>query len=172
MAYDTQAQELAFSLYARGWSNEKCVREMRKVYPGFAGSTYDEWVKKLDWPARRAVLDQKRMEFEELCQDTSRLLVLELNTIRKKLFDQIKAGTVDAQTVYAHARVAKQIAELTQKHLDKQDLLKLSMDLLTTAFETFLSRMRELDGMAPLLEKHAPQIGTMVAEIGEQFGEA
>lgn len=170
MAYDTQAQEFAFGLYARGWSKERCLREMRKIYAGFSGSTWDEWVKKYDWPARRARLDAKRLEFEDLCRDTNRVLMAELNEIRDRLMEEIRSGRADAQTIYAHASVSKQIAEIARRQAQERDPLRVSMETLNLAFEKFLSGLREIDGLAKPLEANAARVGELVARIGEELG--
>jgi hypothetical protein len=72
VAYDTQAQEFVYGFYARGWSKERALPEIRKVYAGFSGSTWDEWVKKYDWPARRALADAKLRDFDDLYREAKK----------------------------------------------------------------------------------------------------
>ncbi len=170
MAYDTQAQEFVYGFYARGWSKERALPEIRKVYAGFSGSTWDEWVKKLDWPARRALADAKLREFDELCRDASRTLLLELNEIRERLLKDIRAGKADTQTYYAFNSIAKQIAEMSRQHLSSQDPQKVAIEVLTTAIEKLLTGMRSIDGLAPALERHAKAIGEIVTTITEECG--
>ncbi len=81
MAYDSQAQEFAYSFYAKGWSKPRALAEIRKVYPGLSASTWDEWVEKLDWRERRGLADAKLREFEDLVRDTARVLLLELDEV-------------------------------------------------------------------------------------------
>lgn len=170
MAYDLKAQEFVYGFYARGWSKERALPDIRKVYPGFSGSTWDEWVKKLDWPARRAQADAKLREFEDLCRDTTRLLLLELNEIREKLLLVIRSDKADTQTYYAYKTIAAQIADLAREHLSSQDPQKVAAEVLTTAIEKLLTGMRSIDGLAPALERHARQVGELVTSISEEFG--
>jgi hypothetical protein len=170
MAYDSKAQEFAFGFYARGVSKEKALREIRRVYPGLSGSTWDSWVKTLGWEQRRAASDMKLREFEELCRDTARILITELNEIREKLMANVKAGKCDTQTVYAYTSTARQIADLSRQHLATQDPRRISMDVLMSAIEKLLSGLREIEGLAAPLERHASAVGDLVTKIGEEFG--
>lgn len=171
MAYDTRAQDFAFGFYAKGLSKEKALREIRKVYPGFAGSTWDSWVKSLDWEARRASLDLKRREFEELCENTAQAILLELSEIREGLLKDIRAGKGDTQTVYAFNAVSKQIVDLAKAHLVNKDQAKVSIVILEQAIEKFLAGLRSIEGLAPALEKHASAIGKLAEQVGEEMGQ-
>lgn len=170
MAYDLKAQEFAFQFYAKGISKEKALREIKKVYPGFSGSTWDEWVDRLQWRERRAASDMKLREFEALCRDTARALVLELNEIREGLLKKIRDNQGDTQTIYAFTSTAKQIAELTKQQLAAQDPRQVSMEVLMTAIEKLLAGLREMAGLAKPLEANATQIGELVTQIGDEFG--
>jgi methyl-accepting chemotaxis protein len=170
MAYDTKAQEFAFQFYAKGISKEKALREIKKVYPGFSGSTWDEWVEKLQWRERRAAADMKLREFEILCRDTARALVLELNEIRENLLAKIRKGDADTQTVYAFTSTAKQIADLTRQQLAAQDPRRISMEVLMQSIEKLLAGLREMAGLAKPLEANATAIGELVTQIGDEFG--
>lgn len=172
MAYDTKAQEFVYGFFARGWSKERSMPEIRKVYPGFAGSTWDEWVKRFDWPARRATADAKLREFDDLCRDTARLLMLELNEIREKLLAQIRGGQTDTQTVYAYNSTAKQIAALSEMHLAERDNDRIALGVLSQAFDEFVSGLRDLDGLGPALERNAGAIGELVTAVSEKYGRA
>ncbi len=169
MAYDTQAQDFAYSFYARGWSRERALPEIRKVYPGFSASTWDEWVKRLDWPQRRALADVKLREFDDLCRDAARSLLLELNEIRERLLKDIRAGKADTQTYYAFNSIAKQIAEMSRQHLSAQDPQKVAIEVLAAAIEKLLVGLRGIDGLAGPLETHAKRVGELVGEISEEF---
>jgi hypothetical protein len=170
LAYDLKAQEFAYGFYARGWSRERALPEIRKVYPGFAGSTWDEWIRKLDWPQRRALADSKLREFEDLCRDTTRLLLLELNEIRERLLKAIREDKADNQTYYAYNSIAKQIAELARQHLSSQDPQRVSLEVLNTAFERLLTGLRSIPALEKALEANARDIGQIVTQISEEFG--
>lgn len=170
MAYDTQAQEFVYGFYARGWSKERALPEIRKVYVGFAGSTWDEWVKKYDWPQRRALADVRLRELDELCLNATQVLVPELDEIRRKLAGEIRAGKIDTQTVYAYASVAKQIAELSRQYLTGRDPQKVSTEVLGQAFEKLLTGLSEMNGLADPLKKHATEIGRLITDISAEFG--
>jgi hypothetical protein len=170
VAYDSQAQEFAYSFYAKGWSKLRAVSEIRKIYPGFSGSTWDEWERKLGWRERRAVADAKLREFEDLVRDTARMLLLELDEIRKNLYLRVKGGSADTQTVYAYTSVVKQIAEISRQHLAGRDGDRVAMDVLNAAFERLLSELRDVAGIAKPLEEHAGEVGRIVAAVAEQFG--
>jgi methyl-accepting chemotaxis protein len=157
LAYDTQAQEFVYGFYARGWSKERSLPEIRKVYPGFSGSTWDDWAKKFDWPQRRALAD------------AARSLLLELNEIRERLLKDIREGKADTQTYYAFNSIAKQIAELARQHLAGQDPQKIALEVLMAAIEKLLTGLRSIDGLARPLEVYAKQIGQLVTEISEEF---
>jgi methyl-accepting chemotaxis protein len=169
LAYDTQAQEFVYGFYARGWSKERALPEIRKVYAGFAGSTWDEWIKKFDWPQRRALADAKLREFDDLCKDANRTLLLELNEIRERLLKDIREGKADTQTYYAYGSIAKQIAALSQQHLAAQDPQKVAIEVLAAAIEKLLLGLRGIDGLAGPLEAHAKRVGELVGEISEEF---
>lgn len=170
MAYDAKAKELAFSYYARGYSKERALRELQKIYPGMSGSTWDAWADKGDWKTRRASLDLKAREFDELCQDTARILIAELNEIREKLIASVRDGKVDNQTVYAYTSTARQIAELSRQHIASRDPRRIATQTLMEVIEKLLSRLRELPGLAAPLEANAKAVGEVVTGIGEEFG--
>jgi len=170
MAYDFKAQELAFSLFARGLSKEKALRIMRKEYPGISGATWDDWASKLRWKDRRAALDMKSRDFDELCRDTARVLMLELNEIRQKLVTLIRDGKIDTQTVYAYTSTAKQIADLAKQHMATQEPATVAIAVLQAAIEKLLSELRALPGLQAPLEANAKAVGQIVTQIGEEFG--
>lgn len=170
MAYDAKAQEFAYGLYAQGLSKEKALAQIRKHYPGFSGATWDEWVAKLAWKERRAAADAKAREFDSLCQDTARALMQQLAEIKEELFTHIKAGKAGTQEIYAFTSVTKQMADLAKTHLAKKDPMRISIELLNTAFEKFLSGLRSLPGMEKPLEQNASQIGRLLIDIAEAHG--
>lgn len=170
MAYDAKAREFAFGFFAQGLSKEKALREIRKVYPGFSGATWDDWERRFDWKQRRAKSDAKLADFNDQCRDTARALMLELNDIRTKLYNQIKGEKFDTQTVYAFTSVTKQISDLARQHLAGQDPARVAMETLRGAFEKFLAGLREIDGLAKPLEARAAAVGQLVEKIGEEFG--
>ena len=159
MAYDAKAQEFAYGFYARGYSKERAVREIRKAYPGFAGSTWDEWVERLDWKARRAEADLKLREFEELAQNAAAAILLQLDGIRQKLAAQIEKDGPNTQAVYAYTSVAKQITDLARTHLAGRDGKRVAMEVLKLAIDKLLVEFRGIDGLARLLEVNAAAIG-------------
>lgn len=170
MAYDKKAQEFAFGFFAQGLSKEKALAAIRKEYPGFSGSTWDEWVVKLQWAERRATLDLKARDFAELCQDTAQVLMLELNEIREKLIGLIRDGKLDSQTVYAYMSTARQMSELARQHMESQEPEQIAMATLQSAIEQLLGRLRQISELAKPLEQHASAVGKIVEEIAEEFG--
>jgi hypothetical protein len=170
VAYDTQAQEFVYGFYARGWSKERALPEIRKVYAGFSGSTWDEWVKRYDWPQRRALADAKLRDFDDLCRTTAQTILLELNEIRERLLQEIRGGKADTQTVYAFSSVTKQITDIAAKQLQAQDPMKVAVEVLASAFERFLRELRAVDGLGPVLERRAGDVGALVAKVTEEFG--
>lgn len=170
MAYDAKAKEIGFSFFSRGYSKEKALREMQKIYPGLSGSTWDSWVEKGEWKARRATLDLKAREFDELCQDTARILIAELNEIREKLISSVRDGKVDNQTVYAYTSTARQIADLSRQHIAGRDPRRIAAQTLMEVIEKLLSRLRELPGLAAPLEANAKGVGEIVTNLGEEYG--
>lgn len=170
MAYDAKAQEHAYSFYARGWSKARALLEIRRVYAGFAGSTWEEWEKKLEWKERRALADAKLRDFEDTCRDTARLLLLELNHIRAGLYAQVKDGPADTQTVYAYGSIVKQIVDLSARHLASRSEERVAMEVLNAALSSFLTGLRQIDGLCEPLEQHAEQVGALVTAAAEQFG--
>jgi hypothetical protein len=170
VAYDSKARDFAFGFYAQGLSKEKALREIRKLYPGFSGSTWDDWEARYAWRERRAKSDATLAEFNDLCRNTARALMLELNEIRRQLYTQIQGGKFDNQTVYAFTSVTKQISELARQHLSSQDPARVAMETLRAAFEKFLAGLREIDGLAKPLESRASDVGQLVEKIGVEFG--
>jgi len=170
VAYDSKAHEFVFDFYRRGWSKERALVEIRKVYAGFSGSTWDEWIKKFDWPRRRALADVQLREFEDLCRDTNKTLLFELDKIRNQLSAAISEGDIDTQTVYAYTKVAKQMAEIADQHLASGDSRRVAMGVLSLAFEKLLSGLQEVEGLAEPLKKSATAVGQLVTRISEEFG--
>jgi hypothetical protein len=171
MAYDSKAQEFAYSFYARGLSREKAVREIRKVYAGFSGSTWDEWESKLGWKQRRAMADAKLREFEDSCRDLNRTLLLELGEIRAGLFKTIVDGKADAQTYYAYLRLAKQTHEISAAHFAGRDNDRVAVKVLDDAVQLLLLELRGIPGLMRPLEENASAVGAAVVEIVEKFGQ-
>ncbi len=171
MAYDSKAQEFAYSFYARGLSREKAVREIRKVYAGFSGSTWDEWETKLGWKQRRALADAKLREFEDSCRDLNRTLLLELGEIRSGLFKTIVDGKADAQTYYAYLRLAKQTHEISAAHFAGRDNDRVAVKVLDDAVQLLLLELRGIPGLMRPLEENAAAVGAAVAEVVEKFGQ-
>ena len=171
MAYDSKAQDFAYSFYARGLSREKAVREIRKVYAGFSGSTWDEWEDKLGWKQRRALADAKLREFEDSCRDINRTLLLELGEMRGGLFEQIKSGNADVQTYYAYLRLAKQTHEISAAHFAGRDNDRVAVKVLDDAVQLLLLELRGIPGLMRPLEENASAVGAAVAEIVEKFGQ-
>jgi hypothetical protein len=169
MAYDAQAQDFAYGFYARGLSKEKALREIRKLYPGFAGSTWDDWVEKLGWRERRSQADVRAREFEGLVRDTVKVLLLELDGVRKTLFQKLGDGA-DTQAVYAYTSVCKQIADLSHRHLSTRGAGRLALEVLNAAFEKLFTLLREDAELAKLLELKAALVGKSVEKVAEEFG--
>jgi uroporphyrinogen-III synthase len=170
MAYDQKAQDFAYTFYSRGVSRDRAVREIRKVYAGFSGSTWDEWEKKLAWRERRAQADVKLREFEELAQNTASVLLLELDEIRKKLLRDIGERGADVQTVYAYTSVAKQISEISRQHLANRDGGRVALEVLNLAFQHFLTELREIPDLAKPLEANAAKVGKLIEKTAQEFG--
>ncbi|HVW09189.1 MAG TPA: hypothetical protein VHC90_11445 [Bryobacteraceae bacterium] len=171
MAYDSKAQEFAYSFYARGLSREKAVREIRKVYAGFSGSTWDEWESKLGWKQRRALADAKLREFEDSCRDLNKTLLLELGEIRAGLYKTIVDGKADAQTYYAYLRLAKQTHEISAAHFAGRDNDRVAVKVLDDAVQLLLLELRGIPGLMRPLEENAAAVGAAVAEVVEKFGQ-
>lgn len=170
MAYDSKAKDLAFSFFAKGYSKEKSLREIQKIYPGLSGSTWDSWCEKGDWKVRRAALDLKAQQFDELCQDTAQVLINELNEIREKLIASVREGKVDNQTVYAYTSTARQIADLSRQHIANRDPRRIAAQTLMEMIEKLLSRLREIPGLTQPLEQNAKAIGEAVTQLSEEYG--
>jgi hypothetical protein len=171
MAYDAKAHEFTYGFYARGWSKARALVEIRKVYAGFSGSTWEEWEKSDGWKERRALADAKLRDFEDTCRDTARLLLLELNHIREELYARVKdGGAADTQTVYAYTSVVKQIADLSSKHLATRSEERVAMEVLNAAISNFLAGLRQIEGLAAALEQHADAVVALVTSVAEQFG--
>lgn len=172
MAYDAKAQEFAYSFYARGVSKERAVAQIRKTYPGFSASTWDEWVNKLGWRERRADADVRLREFEDLAQNAAKALLLELDTLRKQLWQNLQEKGTDTQAVYAYNAVAKQIAEISRRHLtDRTGSDRVAMEVLNIAFERFLTALREDPELARVLAARSAAVGHAVEKVAEEFGE-
>lgn len=171
MAYDKQAQEFVFSFYARGVSKERALPEIRKVYAGFSGSTWDEWEKKLDWKARRAEADRRSREVGQFCERSAETMLGELDVVRLRLLKQITEGGGDTQTVHAYTSVVKQMDALARRYLTQSDPKRVQMEVLSRAMEELFSRLRENPDLAKPLARHAEHIGELVTQISEQYGE-
>lgn len=170
MAYDAKAQEFAYGFYGRGWSKERALREIRKSYPGFSGSTWDEWVEKLDWRGRRAAADAKLREFDDLVRDSDRAMLLELDELRKNAWKAVNVEKPDPQATYAYLRVVKAIADLCRHQLASRDGGKVVLEVLNAAFERFVTVLREDPELAELLAKKAALVGRAVEKVAEEFG--
>ena len=112
-------------------SRAKAVPEIRKVYAGFSGSTWDEWEAKYEWRQRRAAADAKLREFEDSCRDIGRTLLLELDDCRKRIYAQIQAGTADVQTYYAFVSIAKRTHEISAAHFAARDNDRVAVQVLS-----------------------------------------
>lgn len=170
MAYDAKAVDFVYSFYARGWSKAKALPEIRKVYAGFAGSTWDEWEAKNDWRQRRALADAKIREFEDTCRAINQTLLMDLEDARQRLYKLITAGA-DVQTYYAFAAIAKRIAELARDHFAGRDADKVATRVLNDAIELLLIEMRQIAGLARAMEDNAAAIGQAAADVAEKFGQ-
>lgn len=170
MAYDAKAQEFVFSFYARGVSKERALPEIRKVYAGFSGSTWDEWEKKLDWKERRAEADRRSREFARFCERNAETMLGELDLVRLKLLKEITEGRGDTQTVHAYTSVVKQMDGIAHRYLAATDPKRVQMEVLSRAFEDLFSRLRDDADLAKPLAKHAERIGAVVTEISEMYG--
>ena len=173
MAYDAKAQEFVFGFYVRGWSKDRALPEIRKVYAGFSGSTWEEWERKLEWRERRALADAKIRDFEDLCRAAGAILIQDLEAVRQKLLRAINEspGEADTQTVYAFASVTKQINEIARHHLSSRHSDRVAMQVINSAFERFLAELRSVPELASALEQHATTVGQAVAAVAEQFGQ-
>jgi len=167
MAYDSKAVDFAYSFYARGWSRAKAVPEIRKVYAGFSGSTWDAMEEKHDWKQRRALADAKIREFEDSCRDIGRTLLLELGAIRSRLYTLIEAGTADVQTYYAFLSVAKRTNEISATHLKGRDNDRVATQVLSEAIEFFLLELRSVPAFTRVLEENAAAVGAAVSVVAE-----
>jgi hypothetical protein len=170
VAYDAKAQDFAYSFYARGWSKARALPKIREVYAGFSGSTWDEWEAKFGWRERRAAAEVKRIEFETLLNDTARVLLVELDEVRKPLYDKVRTGTADTQTVYAYTSIVKQIADITRQQLAMRDGDRVAMETLTRAFDGLFAKLREISDLGAALERNAEAVGAAVAQVAESFG--
>jgi hypothetical protein len=171
MAYDSKAIDFAYGYYARGWSRAKAVPEIRKVYAGFSGSTWDEWEAKHEWKQRRAMADAKLREFEDSCRDIGRTLLLELDDIRKRIYAEIQAGNADVQTYYAFVSIAKRTHEISAAHFAARDNDRVAVQVLSEAIEYFLLELRSVPGITRALEENAAAVGNAVSAVAEKFGQ-
>ncbi|HEX4135902.1 MAG TPA: hypothetical protein VHY84_14905 [Bryobacteraceae bacterium] len=171
MAYDAKAVDFVYSFYARGWSKAKALPEIRKVYAGFAGSTWDEWETKNDWRQRRALADAKLREFEDTCRAINQTLLMDLEEARKRLFKLITEDAADNQTYYAFGAIAKRIAELAREHFAGRDADKVATRVLNDAIEFLLIEMRQIPGLALAMEENAAAIGQAAESVAEKFGQ-
>lgn len=173
MAYDARAQEFAYGFYARGWSKAKALPEIQKVYPGFAGSTWDDWVTRYDWKTRRAAAEAKIREFEDTLRDTTRVVLMELNELRLRLLKALQTTDLpDTQAVYAYTKVCQQIVQMSQQYNDSRDSSRLAMDTLDSALTKLITELREFPDVAKALEAHSGEVGREIEAICEQFGRA
>ncbi len=171
MAYDSKAVEFVYSFYARGWSRDKALPEIRKVYAGFSASTWDEWERKYDWKQRRALADAKLREFEDKCGDINRTLLLEMDDARSRLYQKIQTGAADEQTFYAFSQLAKRTAELSANYFAGRDPGRIATKLVSDVIEYVLSELRSVPDLGRPLEVNAKEIGRIAAAAAERFGQ-
>ena len=172
MAYDSNAQEFVFGFYAKGWSKERSLPEIRKVYAGFSGSTWDEWERKYEWKRRRAERDRRASEFSELLANQAQTLIAELDLVRLDLLKKLTDTKHDPQIVHAYTSVVKQMDGIAQRHLRSADPLRIPMEVLNRAFGEVFERMREIPELAKPLAKHAETVGEVVTAVSERYGAA
>ncbi len=171
MAYDAKAQDFAYSFYARGWSRDRAVAEIRKQYAGFGKSTWDEWERKFDWKARRASAEAKVRALEEDAGDITRAMLLDLNDIRVRLVADLKAKDApDNQAIYAIASVSKRIADLAKQAVANRDGAKVEMEVIHTAIDALLGNLQAIPGVGAVLKENAAAVGSAVAQIADRFG--
>jgi len=170
VAYDTEAHEFVYSFYAKGWSKARALPEIRKVYPGFSGSTWDEWEKKFNWKERRALADARLREFEDRVHSVGLVLLGELDDIRKRLYERLRNGASDNQTVYAYTSVVKRMAELSHAYLSGKDKERVTTEVLGAAIEALLVKLQEIKALKEPLKRHAAEIGAAVSEVAQEFG--
>jgi hypothetical protein len=170
MAYDSKAVEFVYSFYARGWSREKALPEVRKVYAGFSGSTWDEWERKYEWRERRALADAKLREFEDKCGDINRTLLLEMDDARGRLYKKIVEGNADEQTFYAFSQLAKRTAELSANYFASRDPQQIATRVISDVIDYLLSELRALPVLDRALEQNAVAVGRIAAAAAERFG--
>jgi hypothetical protein len=169
LAYDAKAQEFAFGLYCR-MSKERALEEMRKVYPGVSGSTWDDWVNKLDWRARRAESDARLREFDTVCRDTGRVLMVELQAVKDRLLKELELVPGDTQKVYAFTSVTKQMNDIAAKYLTSRDPRRIQTEVIADVVEKLLAGMRGMDGLGQAMQRNAVPIGQLVARLTQEFG--
>jgi hypothetical protein len=170
MAYDARAQEFAYGYYARGWSRDRAVVEIRKTYAGFSRNTWDEWEKKFDWKARRASVEAKLRALEDDLGDVHRSMLLDLEEVRKNLVEQHRNTPGDTQTVYAITAVSKRIGDLAKQHLASRDGDKVSMEILHRAIDSLLDTFARVPEIAQAMKAHANEVGAAVEQVAEHFG--
>lgn len=168
-SYDETARELVYGFYARGYSREKALKQIRRVYPGFAAATWDRWLIDHNWPERRALADAKVAQFETFAEQAWIELLMDLDAIRRKLraeFDQ----KPDPQLAYAFTSVSAQIVNLVAKHGGAKDPQKVAMETLALALESFIQELKTVESLGGPLKKRAQEVGRLVKKIAEQFG--
>jgi hypothetical protein len=168
MAYDAAAQQFVFGFYARGWSCERALPEIRKQYAGFAKSTWEKWEREYDWKARRAAADEKARAFEEFLAETPRVMVNDLEETRKELMKRIRGGDTAPQLLFALRDITAQIASIGETYLTRRDPVRLRMEAVTGLVEELLDGLKRVDGIAPALEAHAAQVAQLVERVAEK----
>ena len=167
--YDETAKEFVYGFYARGYSRDKALKEIRKVYPGFAKATWDRWEVEHNWKERRALADAKVAEFEQFAEQAWAELLMDLDALRKTLRKEFDKKP-DPQLAYAFTSVSAQIVNLISKHGGAKDPQKVAMETLALAIEAFVQELKALEGLSAPMKKQAVEVGRRVKKIAEQFG--
>ncbi len=170
MAYDSQAHEFVFSFYLKGGSWERWLPKINEVYPGISKSTCQTWEERFEWRKRRAELDHKRADFEDLVRDYSRVLVADLEIARVKLLEQIQAGEISNQTYYQFAAITGQIAKICAEHEKRRDPDRIALAVLNEAFEAFVQRLAAIPALNKVISASTDEIGKAVADIADRYG--
>ena len=168
--YDERAREFAFGFYLRGVSRERALPEIRKQYAGFSAATWDAWEKQYDWKARRAAADERRREFEQLMQETPRLMVMDLEEARQAVMKRIRTGDASPQLIFSLRDLSAQITEIGEKFLASKDPIRMRMDSVNAVVEGLLNELRSIEGVAEALEEKASLVGRAVETVAQQHG--
>lgn len=119
MSYPPEAIAKAKGLYAQGCPHEHIEREMRKEWPTWTRKNLygeDGWIERYGFDDARAEFQKQIQAHEQLAQQTSQDMLVELTALRKKLFEGMK-GTEenevpDPQKVYAYNQLTRTITQL------------------------------------------------------------